>query len=121
MTGGAGGIGSGCVKLLLENGAKVVIFDVLPQEKGDEVAKGYGKDVMYVQADITNSEKCKAAVEKAATFGALKILVHCAGIAKKREWSNDLADSIADFELMLKVNTTGVRLSSCDPDAPGHH
>ena len=88
----------------------MVLFDVISPEKGDEVAKQMSSsDALYVKVDITDSDAVKAAVKKAVdTFGNLVGCVHCAGIAVKRPWSNNVADSIPDFEKMLSVNTTGV-------------
>lgn len=94
---------------MLERGAKVVIFDILPQAVGAEKVKDLSKDnAIYVQVDITDSTSTKAGVEKAVeTFGNLKGVVHCAGITIRRDWSNDVADSIADFQKMINVNTVG--------------
>jgi enoyl-[acyl-carrier-protein] reductase (NADH) len=36
--------------------------------------------------------------------GKLSGCVHCAGIAIKQEWTNNMVDSIPNFEKMLKVN-----------------
>ncbi|KAJ9109754.1 hypothetical protein QFC19_001984 [Naganishia cerealis] len=39
--------------------------------------------------------------------GKLSGCPHCAGIAIKQEWTNNMVDSILDFENMLKVNIVG--------------
>ncbi|KAL8276411.1 hypothetical protein RQP46_011209 [Phenoliferia psychrophenolica] len=109
VTGGTGGIGGAVSASLVAKGANVVIFDVVPAEKGDAFAAGISKTAaLYVKVDITDSPAVKVAVEAAVSkFGNLKGCVHCAGIAVKRTWSNDLADSVDDFTKMLAVNTTG--------------
>jgi len=38
--------------------------------------------------------------------GKLSGCVHCAGIAIKQEWTNNMVDSIPNFEKMLKVNVS---------------
>jgi NAD(P)-dependent dehydrogenase (short-subunit alcohol dehydrogenase family) len=114
----------------IAKGANIVLFDILPEDKGVAFAASLDpKKVLYIKTDITNSDDTKAAVQKVVDiYGNLKGLIHCAGIAKKvflansysiyisdqfkRAWTNDLADSIDDFKLMLNVNTVGVRAST---------
>ncbi|ORY79317.1 hypothetical protein BCR35DRAFT_279457 [Leucosporidium creatinivorum] len=109
VTGGAGGIGGAVATELVGRGANVVLFDVVPEDKGAAFAKTVSSDkALYLKVDITDSEGTKKAVETAVEkFGNLKGAVHCAGIAVKRPWSNDLSDSISDFQKMLQVNTVG--------------
>lgn len=53
----------------------------------------------YYRVDITDSDAVKAAVEDVVkTFGNLKGCVHCAGVAIKRPWTNDVAESIPNFK-----------------------
>lgn len=100
---------------LIEKGALVVLFDILPNDKGAEVAKAFGDQCLYVQADITESDSVKQALDQAldhfkakleAQGGKLVGGVHCAGIAIKKEWTNNMVDSIPNFEKMLKVNVS---------------
>lgn len=100
------GIGSAVGADLYSRGASVALFDVIPQEAGDKVAAaltgGEGKAI-YVQADITDSDKCKTAVASVVVkLGNLVGLVHCAGIAIKRKWSNVVSASTGDLEKMFK-------------------
>jgi NAD(P)-dependent dehydrogenase (short-subunit alcohol dehydrogenase family) len=72
--------------MLLAEGASVGLFDVIPQEKGDAFAKELSAAV-------------KAAVQQVVDkYGNLKGCVHCAGIALKRDWTNDAAGSIPNFK-----------------------
>lgn len=116
VTGGAGGIGKAVASVLLGKGALVALFDILDQEKGGAVAKALGEKAAYISVDIADSGSVKAGLEKAlshfadelkVTGGKLSGCVHCAGIAIKKEWTNNMVDSIANFEKMLKVNTVG--------------
>ncbi|KAM0748073.1 hypothetical protein T439DRAFT_280196, partial [Meredithblackwellia eburnea MCA 4105] len=109
ITGGTGGIGGNVAKSLVELGANVGLFDVAPPAKGDEFAASLSKTAaVYVKVDITDSDAVKAAVESVVEkFGNLKGAVHCAGIAVKREWTNDLQDSVKDYKLMTEVNNIG--------------
>jgi 3-hydroxyacyl-CoA dehydrogenase len=115
VTGGAGGIGKAVASSLVEKGALVVLFDILPNDKGAVVAQGLGDNCLYVQADITDSDSVKQALDKALDHfkgklgpqgGKLVGCVHCAGIAIKKEWTNNMVDSIPNFEKMLKVNVS---------------
>lgn len=76
------------------------MIDVIPEEKGQEFAKGVSGDkAKYYRVDITDSDAVKAAVEDVVkTFGNLKGVVHCAGVAIKRQWTNDVAESIPNFK-----------------------
>ncbi|KAK9234095.1 hypothetical protein V1525DRAFT_383972 [Lipomyces kononenkoae] len=109
VTGGLGGIGGAVAKDFLRRGAKVALFDVLPAEKGTSlVAEYHSTDVIYINVDISDSTSTKSGVEAVVEkFGNLKGVMHCAGIAVKRPWSNAVADSISDFRKMMNVNATG--------------
>ncbi len=86
VTGGAGGIGRGIVKHFLDEGAKVLVVDVIPQEDGArlvaEIAEG--RDAAYLEKDI--SVEANAAVIIAAAvehFGRLDVLVNNAHASKQ--------------------------------------
>lgn len=100
ITGGTGGIGAGTARLLVSEGASVGLFDIVPQEVGEDIArKVSGDKAIYVRVDITDSDAVRAAVERVVQeLGNLKGVVHCAGIALKREWTNDIAQSIPNFK-----------------------
>ncbi|KAI5480159.1 hypothetical protein MNV49_001820 [Pseudohyphozyma bogoriensis] len=111
ITGGLGGVGKAVATSLLKAGGWVALFDVIPQEKGDELTKAVdAQRAFYFQTDISNPDSVKAAVASAVQKlpkGKLVGGVHCAGIALKRKWTMNMADSIADFKKMLDVNTFG--------------
>jgi NAD(P)-dependent dehydrogenase (short-subunit alcohol dehydrogenase family) len=80
VSGGASGLGAATVKLLVQNGARVVIADK-NKEAGDVLAKELGDAVRFVETDVTSEAAVNAAVATAKKdFGALDITVGCAGI-----------------------------------------
>ena len=100
ITGGTGGIGGATAKFLTAQGASVALFDVIDADKGNTFAQGVSADkAKYYRVDITDSEAVKTAVaDVVQTFGNLKGCVHCAGVAIKRPWTNDVAESIPNFK-----------------------
>jgi NAD(P)-dependent dehydrogenase (short-subunit alcohol dehydrogenase family) len=52
VTGGASGLGLATAKRLLNQGAKVVIVDVVSSE-GETIAKELGTNCTFVQADVS--------------------------------------------------------------------
>ncbi len=82
VTGGNSGIGLASAKRLHDEGARVAISG-RNQKTLDEAARILGKDVLAVQADVTNladTEKLFAAVRQ--RFGKIDILFVNAGVAK---------------------------------------
>jgi NAD(P)-dependent dehydrogenase (short-subunit alcohol dehydrogenase family) len=113
VTGGTGGIGGAAARMVLAEGGNVALLDVVPEAKGQAVAEEMvaetkaartnGKTAqvraMYVNVDITDSDAVKVAVAAVVEqLGNLKGVVHCAGVAIKRPWTNDAADSIPNFK-----------------------
>jgi NAD(P)-dependent dehydrogenase (short-subunit alcohol dehydrogenase family) len=109
VTGGASGLGLATVKELASAGAGVVIAD-LPTSDGETVAKELGDGVKFAPADVTREEDVAGAVELAATdFGALHIVVNCAGVGfPGRVVSRDGSPHELElFELVVRVNLMG--------------
>ncbi|WP_068279961.1 glucose 1-dehydrogenase [Aldersonia kunmingensis] len=107
ITGGAQGMGEAHARLLVAEGAKVVISDIL-DEKGKALADELGEAARYVHLDVTQPEEWQAAVALAVSeFGSLNVLVNNAGIVN--------GSPIAKFRLdkwkqILDVNLTGTFL-----------
>ena len=73
-------MGAAHAKMLIDEGAKVVIGDIL-DEKGEALAAELGDSVRYVHLDVTQADQWEAAVNTAVeTFGKLNVLVNNAGI-----------------------------------------
>lgn len=107
ISGGARGMGAEHARLLVEEGAKVVIGDIL-DDKGKAVADEIGDSVRYVHLDVTQPEDWDAAVGTAiGEFGKLNVLVNNAGtVALGPLRSFDLAK----WQKVIDVNLTGTFL-----------
>ena len=85
ITGGAMGIGGAVAKLLAERGAKVLIVDRAEKEALNTVfvIKSTRGNAEFFKADVSNSNDCTAAVEKAINlYGKLDIVSNNAGIQR---------------------------------------
>lgn len=66
VTGAARGIGSATVRALVDEGAAVVVTDVLDDE-GDALARelcAQGADVRYAHLDVSSEEQWQAVVDR---------------------------------------------------------
>lgn len=71
VSGGARGMGASHTRQLVQEGAKVVIADVLDTE-GAALATELGSDASFIHLDVTQPEQWETAVAHAtSTFGSL--------------------------------------------------
>ena len=112
ITGGARGMGAAEARLFAEEGARVVIADILEPE-GNQVEAGiveFGGEAMFVRMDVTSEEDWKSAIEgTVAKFGKLDVLVNNAGISA-RIYTDD--SSIEGWDRIMAVNAKGVYLGT---------
>ncbi|MBI2700898.1 MAG: glucose 1-dehydrogenase [Mycobacterium sp.] len=107
ISGGARGMGAEDARLLVEEGAKVVIGDIRDEE-GKALAAELGDAVRYVHLDVTQLDQWEAAVATAlGEFGKLNVLVNNAGIVA--------AGPLREFRMykwqqVIDVNLTGTFL-----------
>jgi 3alpha(or 20beta)-hydroxysteroid dehydrogenase len=105
ITGGARGMGKSHARHFVEEGARVVISDVL-DDRGKAVAEGLGDDhCRFVHHDVTSEADWAAAV--AATleaFGRVDVLVNNAGIFRHAPIAEMAPD---DFRKVIDVNLIG--------------
>jgi len=104
VTGGARGTGEQTARLCAEEGARVVIADVLADE-GNAVAKDIGDAAAFEPLDVTD-EAAWARVVAATTdrFGAPTVLVNNAGLLHISAFEETEA---ADVERLWRVNQLG--------------
>ena len=108
VTGGASGLGEGTARMLVTNGAKVVIAD-LQADKGEALVKELGADkAAFVKCDVSQEADGQAAVARATSMGKLMGLVNCAGIAPAvKTVGKDGAHPLAAFSKTVTVNLIG--------------
>jgi NAD(P)-dependent dehydrogenase (short-subunit alcohol dehydrogenase family) len=108
VTGGASGLGEGTVRMLVGDGARVVIAD-LQTDKGEALAKELGGSARFVKCDVTAEADGQAAVDAALkSFGGLQGLVNCAGIAiAERTVKKDGPHALATFTRVIGINLIG--------------
>jgi NAD(P)-dependent dehydrogenase (short-subunit alcohol dehydrogenase family) len=112
VTGGAKGIGWGIVKVLVQEGAKVVIvdWDEAGGKATEEEMRKAGGEVMFVKCDISNEDQVKAMVKATLDrYGKIDILVNNAGIGV---YKTLLDTSSEDWDRCLSVNLKGQFLCS---------
>lgn len=107
ISGGARGIGAAGVRLLVAEGAKVVIGDIL-DDVGKALADELGPDTRYVHLDVTQPDQWTVAVDAAAgELGKLDVLVNNAGIANG---SSLQKFDLGQWQRIIDVNLTGTFL-----------
>lgn len=112
VTGGAGGIGQGIARALLDCGAKAGIID-LDRERSRSAAKELGRDsdkLLAVAADVTDPDSITSALLALKDrFGQLDGLVNGAGVVRLGA-AEELTSADIDFE--FGVNAKGILLAS---------
>ena len=106
VTGGGSGLGAATARMAIDNGAKVVIADV---QDGSKYAAELGANARYIKTDVTSEADGKAAVEFAVKeFGALNVLVNCAGIAiGEKTIGKTGPHALASFTRVIMINLIG--------------
>lgn len=112
ITGSARGQGAAEARLFAQEGAKIVLADVLDREGAivaGEIAEA-GGDVVYVHLDVTNEEEWDGAIQSAvSSFGKIDILINNAGIWRR---GHVLETSTNQWDTVLGVNAKGVFLGT---------
>ena len=112
ISGGSKGQGEAEAKLFAQEGAKVVLGDILDEEgrKMEAEINETGGDAKYVHLDVTSEDDWSAAVREAVeTYGKLDILINNAGIVLRKGVEETSSD---EWDRVQKVNSKGVFLGT---------
>jgi 3alpha(or 20beta)-hydroxysteroid dehydrogenase len=105
ISGGARGMGAAFAKILVSEGAQVVIGDLLDDD-GAATAAALGDAAAYTHLDVTDRASWAAAIAVAVErFGRLDILVNNAGIANFGPIDQYTYEQ---WDSMIAINLTGV-------------
>ncbi len=109
VTGGANGIGAGCVRRLASEGANVVIAD-MDDASGNALAVELGAAALSVRTDVSRRYAVEALFEATlAAFGAVDILVNNAAfVHQSGVITNFLEYSEEAWQRTLGVNLSGM-------------
>ncbi|WP_128145878.1 glucose 1-dehydrogenase [Mycobacterium ulcerans] len=107
ISGGARDMGASHARLLVQEGAKVVIGDILDEE-GKALAEEIGDAARYVHLDVTQPDQWEAAVATAVDeFGKLDVLVNNVGIVALGQLKKF---DLGKWQKVIDVNLTGTFL-----------
>ena len=112
ISGGARGMGAAEVRLFAQEGAKVVIADLLEDEgrKLEAEINDSGGKALFVRLDVTNESEWRGAIESAVrTFGKLDVLVNNAAIIRTERV---LETTVQIWDDVMSVNAKGVFLGT---------
>ncbi|QBQ98965.1 glucose 1-dehydrogenase [Paraburkholderia pallida] len=104
VTGGARGMGAATCRLFVEEGARVVIADVLEAE-GQALARELGDAARFVRLDVTEeADWAHVAAFATEVFGRIDVLVNNAAILM---FGGVTELTKQDFERVLSINLVG--------------
>ena len=111
ISGAARGMGAETARVLVREGASIVIGDVLEDEGravAAEIARERPGAAMFVPLDVTQPDQWASAVETAvSTYGHLDTLVNNAGVTLRKRVQRF---PIEDFNRIIGINLTGAFL-----------
>ena len=112
ISGGARGMGAAEARIFAQEGAKVVIGDVLDDEgrQTEAAINEIGGECLFVRLDVTSEESWADAVAATiARFGKLNILVNNAGVVAR----GILEDTtVEEWDRVMDINAKGVFLGT---------
>lgn len=124
ITGGAGGIGAATGRLFCEEGARVALVDrdagAMDGTLGEIRAGVPGAQMLGIVADAAREAEAERIVaETTAAFGAIDVLVNCAGIrlyhkladAPAQSWQDILAVNLLSYAYLAKAALPALRAS----------
>lgn len=115
ITGAARGMGAAEARLFVDEGARVLICDVLDSE-GSSLADELGEAAQYQHLDVTEEAQWSAALDAAKNaFGTPDVLVNNAGVL---QFAPLVTMTQSDFDRVLAINLVGPFLGMKTVAAP---
>jgi 3-oxoacyl-[acyl-carrier protein] reductase len=109
VSGGSSGIGKATVRRFLEEGSRVHLCGIDPQEVADTLAEVSSLGVVGATscdvADVADVDRLVAEAER--TLGSIDVLINNAGVAHKDAF---LEMDVAEWDRILRVNLRGMFL-----------
>ncbi|CQR47133.1 3-alpha-(or 20-beta)-hydroxysteroid dehydrogenase [Paraliobacillus sp. PM-2] len=107
ITGASRGMGASHARLFVDEGAKVVIADIL-EEEGEQLANELGDNAAFIKLDVTKKENWEKAVSFAEdTFGPVNVLVNNAGITMNKTIEEITEE---EYRKIIDINQVSVLL-----------
>lgn len=119
ITGAGSGLGATHARVMAREGAAIVAVDIADPDAIVSELKGFGAEVLGLQADVTQEEDVRRFVEQAASWlGRIDILVNNAGGGRvpRREGVEELID-LVQWRRLMEMNLTSTVLC-CNCVAP---
>ncbi|GAG31713.1 unnamed protein product, partial [marine sediment metagenome] len=110
ITGAGAGIGKACAKVMLENGAKVIIAEI-DKEKGRSAAEDFSTigTCRFIRTDVTSREDIAILIESVLEeFGRIDVFVNNAGINIGSQRVDIDEFPVEDWNRVLAVDLSGV-------------
>lgn len=104
VTGGAKGIGAGCVRVFHREGGNVVILDT-DEAGGRELCDELGERTLFVKCDVSKeSDVIDAMTQAVGTFGSIDVLINNAGII---QFFSVTSTTEEDWDRVMDINVKG--------------
>jgi 3-hydroxyacyl-CoA dehydrogenase/3-hydroxy-2-methylbutyryl-CoA dehydrogenase len=110
VTGGASGLGEAVVRRCVTDGAVVSVFDLSAETGAALVAELGATKVQFFKVNIIDESSVQAALEASVkTFGPLRVVIQCAGVASPCRVlsSRGVIHPLKAFEGVVGVNLVG--------------
>lgn len=108
ITGSGRGMGQAHAVLLAENGADIIVHDIVPERVGETagMVRAKGRQAFEAVTDVADARAMAAMVARAEeTFGHIDILVNNAGIGADRATVEDIDEAM--YDRMFGIHVRG--------------
>lgn len=107
VTGGGSGLGAATARMLVDQGAKVVLADV-NAAAGEVVAKELGASAHFILTDVSSEESARQTFALASRLGILRGLINCAGVAPaEKVVGREGIHTLEAFARTININLIG--------------